>query len=142
MTRWVVASRDSFCIAMLTVICVPGQHLSELTLAADERRHSGFVAYLSEILSYEKLYYDVSAAFRRQQESADGAPPKIPPTSKVPSLSWFKFQFWPANEHVRSALQYTGRFQLRMTLQTRDLRKDHAHAHYCLKQRPNCKAWA
>ena len=108
-----------------------------MVLAADERRHSGVVAYLSEITSYSKLYADCLRAFEKGQE--DGT---IGILQEASSLKWFHFQFWPANEHVRSAFMYTGRFQLKMQLQVRNLRKHHAHSYYCAKQRKNAKAWA
>ena len=37
---------------------------------------------------------------------------------------------------------YTGRLQLKVQLQVRNLRKKHAHSYYCEKQRKNVKAWA
>ena len=113
------------------------QAIDRMVLAADERRHGGVIAYLSEVVGYAKLYRDCVAEFEKGQ--ADGT---IGILAQAPCLSWFSMQFWPANEHVRSAFQYTGRFPLKMQLQIRNLRKHHPHTYYCAKQRKNLKAWA
>lgn len=108
-----------------------------MTLAADERRHGGVVAYLSEVVSQNRLYSRAQERFNDKVSKGHIAAHQ----AKIPSLRWFKFQFWPANEHVRAALQYTGRFELKMQLQVRNLRKSHAHAYYCAKQKKLVEAW-
>ena len=118
-----------------TLLC--SQVIDKMVLAADERRHNGVIAYLGEVLSYSQLYADCLAAF--EQGQADGS---IDVLQRAPCSRWFEMQFWPANEHVRAAFQYTGRFPLKMQLQIRNLRKHHPHVHYCSKQRKNAKAWA
>jgi hypothetical protein len=113
------------------------QVLDKLVVAADERRHGGVVARMSTVISYGQLYRDCVTEFEDGQ--ADGT---IDVLAKAPSQRWFEFQFWPANEHVRAAFNYTGRYPLKLQMQVRNLRKHHAHAYYCAKQRENAKAWA
>ena len=127
-------------ISLWLTIPVPScaQVIDRMVLAADDRRHGGgVVAYLSEVMSYAGLYKTCVDEFERGQ--ADNS---IDSTQKVPSRAWFDMQFWPANEHVRAAFMYTGRFPLKMQMQIRNLRKKHTHAYYCAKQRKNVKAWA
>lgn len=107
-----------------------------MNLAADERRHDGVVAYLSEVVTQKTLYERVQR--RYNLKVCNGI---IPLEASVPSLRWFRFQFWPANEHVRASLQFTGRFKLKLQLQVRNLRKSHAHAYYCAKQKKLVEAW-
>ena len=66
---------------------------------------------------------------------------EIAADARVPTLRYFEFQFWPANEHVKAALMYSGRFPLRLAMQKRTLRKHHAHAHYCAQQFVLYKTW-
>lgn len=113
------------------------EELDSMTLAADERRHSGVVAYLSEVITQEKLYQSATKRFDAKVESGD----IDRSIAKMPSERWFRFQFWPTNEHVHTALQYTGRFPLKLQLQVRNLRKSHAHAYYCAKQKKLCESW-
>lgn len=112
------------------------EEIESMTLAADERRHSGVVAYLSEVVSQNRLYANAQQRF--ESKMATGI---IPADAKMPSSRWFKFQFWPSNEHVRTSFQYTGRFALKLQLQVRNLRKSHAHAYYCAKQKKLVEAW-
>ena len=39
--------------------------------------------------------------------------------NQLPSLSWFRFQFWPKNPYTYSALNYTGRLKLKYMMQQR-----------------------
>ena len=113
------------------------EELDSMNTAADERRHGGVVAWLSEVVSHEELFERCLARF----EAKKGPPPSIDLNAKVPSISWFKYQFWPSNEHVRSAFRHIGRFPLRLQLQVRNLRKEHAHAYYCAKQKSLVEDW-
>lgn len=115
--------------------CVHAE-LDSMTQAADERRHSGVVAYLSEVLSHRQLFNRVEGRFKDGVNKGE-----IPIDARMPSLRWFAFQFWPTNEYVRSALQFTGRFPLKLQLQVRNLRKQHAHAYYCAKQKRLVEHW-
>ena len=51
----------------------------------------------------------------------------------TPSLSWFKMQFAPKNPDCTAALQRTGKFQVRWTMQGHHLRADHEDRHYGAK---------
>lgn len=112
------------------------EELDSMTVAADERRHGGVVAFLSEVISQKKL--DDSAQERLDTKKLNGI---IASDVASPSLQWFRFQFWPSNEHVRTSWQYTGRFQMKLQLQVRNLRKSHAHAYYCAKQKKLAESW-
>lgn len=112
------------------------EELDAMTVAADDRRHSGVVAYLSEVVSHATLFARAQARFDSKVASGE-----IAAGTKVPSQKWFAFQFWPTNEHVRTALQYSGRFPLKLQLQVRNLRKDHAHLYYCAKQKKLVEEW-
>ena len=107
-----------------------------MNLAAEERRHGGVVAYLSEVLSIAEFYARCSATFEEKQ--SDGT---IIAEMCKPSEKWFRLQFWPANEHVRAAFQFTGRFPLKFQLQKKFVRKSHPHGHYCAMQKKLLKAW-
>jgi hypothetical protein len=103
--------------------------LDSMVLGAEERRHGGVVAHLSEIISHQTLYSNVLALFDSKKEAGT-----IAAKEEAPSLRWFEMQFCPANEYIKSASAYTGRFQLKLQLQARQMRKDHAHFHYCRVQ--------
>ena len=49
----------------------------------------------------------------------------------IPSLSWFRFQFWPKNPYTHAALNYTGRLKVRYMVQQRAVRKKSDDDHYC-----------
>src|SRR6266542_6639465 len=53
-----------------------------------------------------------------------------PPNIKIPSIQWFRFQFWPKTPFNKNALQYTGILLLKFMIQIRQLRCDHIDAHY------------
>jgi hypothetical protein len=110
--------------------------LDSMVLGAEERRHGGVVAHLSEIISHNALYSKVLALFDSKKEVGT-----IAAKEEAPSLRWFEMQFCPANEYIKSASAYTGRFQLKLHLQTRQMRKDHAHFHYCRVQNHMGKAF-
>ena len=48
----------------------------------------------------------------------------------MPSLSWFKLQFWPKDAMTHSALNYTGRFSVKYMIQQCMARKAHDDVHY------------
>lgn len=114
-------------------LCVE-EVLDAMNTAAEERRHGGVVAYLSEVISSRELFDRCKVLLDTKVEAGT-----VNPDAKVPSIAWFKYQFWPSNEHVRSALLHTGRFPLRLQLQVRNLRKEHGHAYYCAKQKSLAK---
>ena len=56
------------------------------------------------------------------------------PGIKIPSAEWLRLQFQPVNSNTTAALRYTGRFNIRMVLQTRQMRVNHADAKYAYHQ--------
>ena len=48
----------------------------------------------------------------------------------VPSISWVRLQFWPANPYTERAIRYTGLFSVKFGIQVRQLRKEHSDSHY------------
>ena len=54
---------------------------------------------------------------------------KTPPVD-VPSLSWFRLQFWPSSKSQSSIVHHTGRFKVKRMVQARLMRKDNVDAHY------------
>jgi hypothetical protein len=53
-------------------------------------------------------------------------------TISVLSSEWIRLQFWPKNIYTKTAIQYTGRFNISYKIQSRLLRKSHPDAHYCV----------
>ena len=49
---------------------------------------------------------------------------------EMPSLSWFQFQFWPKNENLHTALNYTKRFNVRYMVQQQMIWKSHKDNQY------------
>lgn len=77
------------------------EELDAMILAADDRRHGGLVAYLSEVISHSRLYARVQNRFKSKVAAGE-----ISSEAKVPSEKWFAFQFWPSNEHVQASMQH------------------------------------
>ena len=112
------------------------EHLGSLKQNAEERRHGGVVVYASEVISHQVLYDAVVVKFEAKKAAG-----LIGADELVPSLRWLEFQFWPANEHVKSALAYVGQFPLVMGIQQRVLRKYHEHVDYCMAQKSLAENW-
>jgi len=49
---------------------------------------------------------------------------------QLPSIEWLQLQFWPRNLYSPSALQHTGRIDLKFGVQVRHLNQDHVVSHY------------
>lgn len=84
-----------------------------------ERRHES-VTYMPLAISIQNLIDIISN--------------RLPPGSPCPSPSWLRLNFWPANAFTRSALCYTGRFNVRYSVQQRLLRSKHPDAEYAFQQ--------
>ena len=110
--------------------------LASKNLAAQERREAGVHAYMSEFVSFEDMYAESVENF--EQKKVDG---KVKPEEEACSIRWLKFNFWPANQHVRTAGSYTGRFQVVHALQTRTLHKNHPHTYYAITQRKHGESY-
>ena len=54
-----------------------------------------------------------------------------PPDTPIPSTKWVRFQFHPRHPSSKAAKMYTERFNLRMMVQSRQLRLTHEDKHYC-----------
>ena len=88
--------------------------VEEIT-AADERRHG--VAHMSEFLSIQDLIKQVKE--------------RLPEDAKIPSESTVIHSFAPPNLHKKTSQYYTGRINLKHTIQRRQLRAYHSDAHWC-----------
>ena len=96
-------------------------YLQEINPAVDERRH-GEVCHMPIAISICHLR---NMILERLQQ-------KHPDSTKlvVPSEEWIRLQFWPQNPYFSSALRYTGRFDVKYCVQSRQLRKNHPDTHY------------
>jgi hypothetical protein len=59
---------------------------------------------------------------------------RIPEGSKIASKSWVSFNFWPSNPYVKSAINYTGRFQVKYAVQQRLTRAKHPDSPFAFHQ--------
>lgn len=53
-----------------------------------------------------------------------------PPGTSVPSVTWLSLQFWPKDPTKKTAMQYTGRFNVKYMVQSRQFRATHPDCHY------------
>ena len=83
--------------------------------AVDDRRHS-LVTHLSIAISIRDFREQVKA------RCAEG--------TLIPSDEWIRLQFRPKCKTAKTALQYTGRLNIRFMVQARQFRKTHEDAHY------------
>ena len=60
----------------------------------------------------------------------------------IPSLSWFRFQFWPENSYTNAAITYTGQLKVRYMVQQRNIRKFSPEDHYCAALYKNVRCLA
>ncbi len=88
----------------------------EVETAVDERRH-GQLTHLAKAISVNDLLQQVSQ--------------RCPPNTPFPSKQWLRLQFWPKNPTAKTALQFTGKLDVKFMVQARQLRKWHEDAHYC-----------
>ena len=94
-----------------------GKFLDESSIV-DNRRH-GEVTYLL-------LAITISDLIRQIKE-------RLPEGTKCPSESWVKLQLWPTNSYYKSAVNYTGRFPFKYSVQQRLHRKKHTDSKYFAK---------
>ena len=94
-----------------------GKFLDESSIV-DDRRH-GEVTYLPLAIS-------ISDLIRHIKE-------RLPVGTKCPSESWVRLEFWLTNPYYKSAVNYTGRFPVKYSVQQRLLRKKHIDSKYCAK---------
>ncbi|XP_070538845.1 uncharacterized protein [Ptychodera flava] len=92
------------------------KYLNEKSMkAVDDRRH-GTVCHMSVAISLPDLHEHVVA--------------RLPPNTQVPSLQWLYLQFMPQNKFSTRATIYTGRFNLKFMVQSRQINTYHPDAHY------------
>ncbi|CAB4406022.1 unnamed protein product [Rhizophagus irregularis] len=99
-------------------------YFNENTPAVDDRRH-GSTLYMPIVLSIRDLRKSIIS--RLQTRLGNPLPSEI----NIPSDEWIRVQFTPKNTLAHSAINYTGRFNIRYKVQARLLRKDHPDSHYC-----------
>lgn len=92
------------------------QEVVQDATAEDERRRG--VAHMAHFISQRDLHRMASE--------------KCPPDTPIPSLDWVALQFQPKSMQCHRALNYTGRLNVRYSLQARQLRSTHEDDHYCL----------
>ena len=117
---------------------VTEKKLEELQAAAvDDRRHAAemdgeVVLNMAFALSARDLY----------QQCVDQAKKENLLDEQIPSLSWFRFQFWPKNIYTHTAMNYTGRLKIRYIIQQRSIRKYTPDDHYCSALYKYCRELA
>lgn len=93
-------------------------HLNNIGVV-DERRH-GQQLYMPVDISVEGLIDTIAKS--------------LPKDAHIPSKSWVLFNFWPSSSYTRSAMCYTGRFNVKFAVQQRITRAQHPDAHYAFHQ--------
>ena len=95
-------------------------YLDEIITPVNERRH-GNTMYLPIAISIRDL----------RERICDRLAKKFPNDTKpTPSDEWIRLQFWPKNPYSSSALRYTGRFEVKYSVQSRQMRKSHPDSKY------------
>ena len=95
------------------------QYFNEQILAAQEGRHG------------EHLHMPFATSV---EELVDTITQKLPAGTLIPSAEWVQLQFWPTNTTTDRALKHTGRFKVKMKVQSRQIRGWHEDTRYVLKQ--------
>ncbi|XP_046341796.2 uncharacterized protein LOC124122725 [Haliotis rufescens] len=103
------------------------KYFHERDLAVHERRH-GSQLYLPYAISIDDLVSTVRG--------------RVDPEVLIPSNEWVRLQFWPANPTTRTAFHYTGRFNVKFSLQTRQIHGKHEDSHYVASQLVYLKKFA
>ena len=87
----------------------------EQLIAADDRRHG--IPHMSKFFSVHDLIEKVKA--------------RIPEGLPIPSVSTVIHSFAPPNMHAKTAQYYTGKINLKFTIQRCQLCAYHSDAHWC-----------
>ena len=87
--------------------------------AVHERRRQMYM-YMPFAISMEDLRQQIKAL--------------LPEVTPVPSISWMRLQFWPSNAYTKTAMSYTGKYQVKYKVQQRLARAQHADAKYAAHQ--------
>ncbi len=83
--------------------------------AVDDRRH-GLITHFAFSFSVHDLRNQVVSKY---------------PNIDAPSVELIRCQFWPQNPFHKSSERYTGRFDIKFMVQSRQVNADHPDAHYC-----------
>ena len=94
------------------VKCLIHEHALQ---AVDDRRH-GLVTHLAVAFSVPDLRNQVLSRH---------------PDISAPSVELIRCQFWPQNPFHKSSERYTGRFDIKFMVQSRQVNADHPDSHYC-----------
>ncbi|XP_070556692.1 uncharacterized protein [Ptychodera flava] len=95
---------------------VTAQYINNVAeTAVHERRHES-VTYMAAAMSVRHLRDEVTK--------------RCPENTPAPSKQWLRLQFWPKNPYTRSAVQHTGKLEVKYMVQQRQLRKPHIDSHY------------
>lgn len=90
--------------------------LNELIgMAVDDRRH-GQVVHIAQAISIRDFHEQVA------KECPTGVP--------IPSQEWLRLQFWPKSTHSKQSCHYTGRLDVKFSVQRRQWRLQHEDSHY------------
>ncbi|XP_060585359.1 uncharacterized protein LOC132741240 isoform X2 [Ruditapes philippinarum] len=119
-------------------------------LILDLRKHNGriknpkFDPFWDEL---EKYLQEKSVVHERRHTDASYMPfaisitdlrdqilERLPSGSAAPSPSWIRLNFLPSNPYVKSALNYTGRYNVKYAVQQRLLRAQHVDSPYAYYQ--------
>lgn len=90
----------------------------KIVLAVHDRRHTSNL-YMPVAISIQELRESVMGRLKAKHDE------ETFPTISIPSGEWIRLQFWPKNVYTKTALQYTGRFNVSYKVQSRLLRKSH-----------------
>ena len=71
------------------------------------------------------------SAFISIRDQIDQVKKRVPPGTAIPSHSTINFAFSPPNIHSKSSQYYTGKVNLKHSIQRRQLRAHHTDLYYC-----------
>jgi len=106
--------------------------LANKSTAADARRDihgrlsTGSLGFVTNFISFRSLMVEVEEHILKSRSASDAGVI----LEHIPCLEWVRLQFSPSNPYTRRALQFTCRFDLCSTLQSRNLRHEHPWSHY------------
>ena len=99
---------------------------NKVEITADERRHDNVtndadgntstVSHLAMAISAPDIHRQISAT--------------LPEVVPIPSVQWFRLQFWPRNTSHATSKYYTGHLKLKFMIQARQFREWHVDCHY------------
>ncbi|KAK3095270.1 hypothetical protein FSP39_012504 [Pinctada imbricata] len=92
-----------------------GKYFEEKIMAVQERRHS------------DELYLPLSISVEDLREQIQK---RVPQGTAIPSSETIRLQFMPHNPFQQTALKYTGRFNIKFRVQTRQARVSHQDGKY------------